>query len=70
MVYSDVTRTLYHQTQRPSVLDFVIGLGGKEITPDTISRCVELGREGYQGQAVFWPDARGPAEGLPYSDAE
>jgi pyruvate ferredoxin oxidoreductase alpha subunit len=67
MVYPDVTRAFYHQQQRPELLNFIIGLGGKDITPTTIERCVELGRGGFQGQAVFWPDARGPAEGLPYS---
>jgi hypothetical protein len=47
----------------------IIGLGGKDITPETIERCVELGREGYRGKTVFWPDARGPEEGIPYSEA-
>ena len=65
MVYSDVTRALYHAPRRPDLLNFIIGLGGKEITDQTIERCVELGRPGYQGQTVFWPDARGPAEGIP-----
>ena len=69
MVYPDVTRALYHAPNRPDVLDFIVGLGGKDITPQTIERCVELGRQGYQGQSVFWPDARGPAEGLPFSSA-
>jgi len=69
MVYQDVTRTFYHRSPRPDLLNFVIGLGGKDITPKTIERCVELGRPGYEGQAVFWPDARGPEEGIPFSDA-
>jgi len=68
MVYPDVTRTLYHSSKRPDVLNFIIGTGGKDITPATIERCVELGRAGHQGQTVFWPDARGPEEGIPYTD--
>lgn len=68
MVYPDVTRALYHVTERPDVLDFVIGTGGKDITPQTIERCVELGRDGYTRQTVFWPDARGPEEGIPYTE--
>jgi len=68
MVYPDVTRALYHVRSRPDVLDFVIGTGGKDVTPKTIERCLELAREGYRGQAVFWPDARGPAEGIPYTE--
>ena len=65
IVYQDVTRALYHQKNRPEALNFIIGLGGKDITEKTIERCVELGNDGYGGQAVFWPDARGPKEGLP-----
>jgi len=68
MVYPDVTRALYHLSERPDVLNFVIGTGGKDITPQTIERCVELGQEGYTKQAVFWPDARGPEEGIPYTE--
>ncbi len=67
MVYQDVTRTFYHQEHRPELLNFIIGLGGKDITPKTIERCFELGQGGYTGQSVFWPDARGPAEGIPYT---
>lgn len=68
MVYPDVTRALYHAGDgRPDVLNFIIGTGGKDITPQTIERCIELGRAGYQGQAVFWPDARGAAEGPAYT---
>lgn len=67
MVYPDVTRALYHAPSRPDVLNFIVGTGGKDITPKTIERCVELGRGGYRGMSVFWPDARGPAEGIPYT---
>jgi pyruvate ferredoxin oxidoreductase alpha subunit len=69
MVYPDVTRTFYHREVRPEILNFIIGLGGKDITPKTIERCVELGRQGYRGKSVFWPDARGPEEGIPLSEA-
>ncbi|MHC4471372.1 MAG: transketolase C-terminal domain-containing protein [Planctomycetota bacterium] len=68
MVYQDVTRTFYHREKRPALLNFIIGLGGKDITPETIERCYELGREGYKGKTVYWPDARGPEEGIPYTE--
>jgi pyruvate ferredoxin oxidoreductase alpha subunit len=68
MVYQDVTRTFYHQQRRPELLNFIIGLGGKDITPKTIKRCFELGKPGFSGQSVFWPDARGPAEGIPWTE--
>ena len=67
MVYPDVTRTLYHQAHRPRALNFVIGTGGKDITPATIERVVALCGEDRGHQTVFWPDARGPAEGIPYT---
>jgi len=67
MVCPDVTRVLYHVPARPDVLNFIVGTGGKDITPKTIERCIELGRWGYRGRSVFWPDARGPAEGIPYT---
>lgn len=67
MVYPDVTRVLYHQAHRPRALNFVIGTGGKDITPASIERVVALCGEDNGTQTVFWPDARGPAEGIPYT---
>lgn len=68
MVYPDVTRTFYHQDHRPRLLNFIIGTGGKDITPTTIERCLELGKQDHGEKTVFWPDARGPEEGLPYTE--
>lgn len=67
MVYPDVLRTLYHQDHRPRALNFIIGLGGKDITPSRIERCVQLCDEDHGGKTVLWPDARGPAEGIPWT---
>jgi len=67
MVYPDVTRSLYHQPDHPRALNFIIGTGGKDITPATIARVVALCGEDHGRQTVFWPDARGPAEGIPYT---
>ncbi len=68
MVYPDVTRILYHLDQRPRALNFIIGTGGKDVTPETIERTVALGSEADGSQTVFWPDAHGPEEGLPYTE--
>jgi pyruvate ferredoxin oxidoreductase alpha subunit len=68
MVFPDVTRALYHRSPHPDALNFIIGTGGKDITPAVIERCLELGRAGHQGKTVFWPDARGPEEGIPYTE--
>ncbi|MBT3218545.1 MAG: pyruvate ferredoxin oxidoreductase [Proteobacteria bacterium] len=67
MVYPDVTRVLYHSEHRPRVINCIIGTGGKDITPSTIERCVELVQEDHGDKTVFWPDARGPEEGIPYT---
>ncbi len=66
MVMPDVTRALYDAPDRPRVLDFIVGLGGKDITPATFERVLELVRDPGD-KRVFWPDARGPAEGIPFT---
>jgi pyruvate ferredoxin oxidoreductase alpha subunit len=68
MVYPDVTRALYHVEGRPRAINCVIGTGGKDITPKTIERCVVLASEDHGEKTVFWPDARGPAEGIPHTE--
>ena len=68
MVFPDVTRALYHCNPHPDALNFIIGTGGKDITPAVIEKCFELGRAGHRGKTVFWPDARGPEEGIPYTE--
>jgi len=57
MVFSDVTRSLHNLDQKPKALNFIIGLGGKDILPATIEKCYDIARKGYQGESVFWPDA-------------
>ncbi len=57
MVFSDITRALHNQDKKPKALNFIIGLGGKDIVPATIEKCYAIAQKGYQGQAVFWPDA-------------
>ena len=68
MVFPDVTRTLYPEPDRPRALNFIVGTGGKDIAPQTIERCIELAKTGPKNQTVFWPDARGPAEGIAYTE--
>jgi len=66
MVYADVTRALYHAANRPRLVNCIVGLGGKDVTPETVMKCLRLSREAHE-QTVFWPDARGPAEGIPFT---
>jgi pyruvate ferredoxin oxidoreductase alpha subunit len=67
MVFQDVTRALYPLAERPRALDFIIGTGGRDITPQTIERCLELARAPTSDKIVLWPDARGPEEGIAYT---
>jgi len=57
MVFSDVTRAMHNLDVRPKALNFVLGLGGKDILPATIEKCFAVAKDGYRGQSVFWPDA-------------
>jgi len=68
MVFQDVTRALYSADHRPRALNFIIGTGGKDITPASIERCVDLAAAAQPGETVLWPDARGPEEGIPYTE--
>jgi len=67
MVYSDVTRALYHAATRPRLVNCIVGLGGKDVTPETVTKCLRLAASD-DGKTVYWPDARGPSEGIPYSN--
>jgi pyruvate ferredoxin oxidoreductase alpha subunit len=61
MLFPDVTRSLYHLASRPKCLNFIIGLGGKDITPETIKNIHEIcekALEGKEVETVNWPDAR------------
>ena len=61
MLFPDVTRALYNEVNRPKCLNFIIGLGGKDITPDTIGSIYETcekALEGEEVETVNWPDAR------------
>jgi pyruvate ferredoxin oxidoreductase alpha subunit len=60
LVYPDITRTFANQKERPYLLDFIIGLGGKDISPHIIERCYEISLEvlskGEVKKEVFWPE--------------
>jgi pyruvate ferredoxin oxidoreductase alpha subunit len=57
MVFSDIVRALQNREKGPKVLNFIIGLGGKDIVPGTLEKCFDIAKKGFQGQTVFWPDA-------------
>lgn len=44
---SDLRSALHGREGMPTVNSFIVGLGGKDITPETISKAVEMGEAGY-----------------------
>ena len=57
IVLSDITRALSNRKKRPEFLNFIVGLGGKDIIPSTIKKCFSIAKKGYKGKTIFWPDA-------------
>ena len=62
LVYPDVVRALYNLKERPNMLNFILGLGGKNITPDSLFKCYDITKKALDEndfeQDVYWPDAR------------
>ncbi|UCD91870.1 MAG: pyruvate ferredoxin oxidoreductase [Methanobacteriota archaeon] len=61
MLYPDVTRALYPLDERPKCLNFIVGLGGKDVTPETIMNIYKISERALKGEevdTVNWPDAR------------
>jgi pyruvate ferredoxin oxidoreductase alpha subunit len=65
MVFSDVTRSFYNRKTRPKLLNFIVGLGGKDVIPQTILKCVDTSMDFIDKEVdkyVFWPDSQLAAE--------
>lgn len=62
IVYQDVSRSLYNGDARPVLTNFILGLGGRDVTKKTINKCFDLIAIGTEkgraiaGDDVFWPD--------------
>jgi pyruvate ferredoxin oxidoreductase alpha subunit len=61
ILYPDVLRSFYRLPDRPKVVNFVLGLGGRDVSPLTVSRIVSETRKamktGLSEKETFWPDA-------------
>ncbi len=58
MVYPDITRVWYNR-DGPSALNFIVGLGGREVVPETIHRIYRIAKDTDPDKIeedVFWPD--------------
>ncbi len=65
MMFSDVTRSFCNFEGPPGMLNFIVGLGGRNVMPETIERCYKMakdaGKTGIKNR-VLWPDTN--LEGL------
>jgi pyruvate ferredoxin oxidoreductase alpha subunit len=63
VIYNEVRSTLYDMDARPKVLSFVCGLGGREVTLDSVSEMGEIllktARSGRVEQPNYWIGVRG-----------
>lgn len=65
IVYQDMCRSLYNANLKNSMADFIVGLGGRDVTIDTIKKCFAIldkfnKNKPQPGGDVFWPDANLP----------
>ena len=61
VLYQEVLRALYRERERPHVLDFIVGLGGRDVNMGTVNRAIEeLNKVLESGEVlddVIWIDA-------------
>ncbi len=59
MMFPDITRVFYDADVRPKLLNFIIGLGGRDVPPETIERCYNIAKDASElgvTEQVIWPD--------------
>lgn len=63
IVYAELCATLYEMEERPHVMDFVVGLGGRDITVGTLTKianlAVKAAEKGRVEKPVIWVEVRG-----------
>lgn len=59
-LYQEVIRSLYGQANQPLALDFIVGLGGRDVHRQTILNAVDVLRRaasaGHAEKTIYWPD--------------
>lgn len=69
VLYQDLCRSLYNKESKVPLANFILGLGGRDISKKTINACFaklreyDTGKHPFPGQDVFWPDANLPLLG-------
>ncbi|NJE25851.1 pyruvate ferredoxin oxidoreductase [Thermococcus sp. MV5] len=51
-VYTDVSRALVNEKEKPIILDFIIGLGGRDVTFEQLEEVVEISKKALEGEKV------------------
>lgn len=59
MMFPDVTRTFCNDDVCPRFLNFVVGLGGRSVMPETIEKSYRISKDAMKNgvtETTFWPD--------------
>ena len=59
MMFPDVTRIFCNDDVRPRMLNLIVGLGGRNVSPETIERCYRIAKDALERgvtENVLWPD--------------
>jgi len=61
-LFQEVVRCLYPVEPKPLAIDFIVGLGGRDVGPATVCKAIESTQQaivrGRVDRDVMWPDAR------------
>jgi pyruvate ferredoxin oxidoreductase alpha subunit len=61
ILYSDIVRSLYHSPEKPKIANFVLGLGGRDVSPVIVRKVVSELKKFRKLESVedriLWPDA-------------
>ncbi|WP_042696807.1 pyruvate synthase subunit PorA [Thermococcus sp. PK] len=51
-VFADTSRALINEKEKPIMLDFIIGLGGRDVTFENLEEAVEISKKALEGEKV------------------
>ncbi|WP_175059658.1 pyruvate synthase subunit PorA [Thermococcus sp. 2319x1] len=51
-VFADTSRALINEKEKPIVLDFILGLGGRDVTFENLEEVVEISKKALEGEKV------------------
>lgn len=59
MMFPDIARIFCNDDVRPKMLNLIVGLGGRNVPPETIERCYRIAKDALEVgvvEQVLWPD--------------